>query len=147
MFLSNAHTGLPPLSRHTFSCAIFTFPFTVFLLISPPPVCSCLPHLPLIPEYSDQQSDGMLCLRSLILECGMLPWSCMKDYKSIHKHRCATCFCLLVAFNRIWSNHPLHHNSGQKLIHPKNALTHNGWLIEDLQDHCPYTSLSSFSQH
>lgn len=54
---------LPPKS---FSRTILHPPSVFFFFwYYPRPVCSLYPRLPLTPEYSDQQSDGMLCSRSL----------------------------------------------------------------------------------
>lgn len=61
-----------------------------------PPVCFLLSHLQLTPEYSDQQSDGMLYFRSFTLECGMLSWRL--DDELCHMFLFACCIY------RVWSD-------------------------------------------
>lgn len=62
-----------------------------------------LPHVLLVPEFSDLRSDGMLCSRA----CSD-GWNVLMDLR---------CFCLLVAFHRSLSNNCLVSSFRQGLIH------------------------------
>lgn len=72
---------LPPNSTFS-SSPLPCFSFT-------PLFFSCLfpPHFPLTPEYSNQQSEGMLFFRSLTVECGMLSSSWMNNKHVCYKEK------------------------------------------------------------